>query len=90
MEIDGLRYLRKSRLADLNLVHTKRQALQSQSALVIGAEDAPVLICLADNLNRGFHRETRRIRHPEPQLAAAGLANKKIRNKRRRKRQISS
>ena len=77
MEIDGLRYFRKSRLADLNLVHTKRQAVQGQNALVIGAEDAPILICFADNLNRGFHCETRRIRHPEPQLTVAALANKK-------------
>jgi hypothetical protein len=56
MDIDGLRYLCKPKLMDLELIHSIRQTLQSQSALVIRAEDAPVLIRLADNLNRGSHR----------------------------------
>jgi hypothetical protein len=58
MDIDGLGYFREPRLVDLEPIHTKGQALHSQSALIIGGQDAPVLVRLTNDLNRGFHRET--------------------------------
>jgi len=72
-----LRNLHEPRLFDLEFIQAIGQALQSQSALVIGAEGAPILVCLAVDLNRGFHPETEWISHPEPQLAAVALSNKK-------------
>jgi hypothetical protein len=37
-----LRYFREPRQVDLELIHIKGQALQSQSALVVGAENTTV------------------------------------------------
>src|SRR5215469_18493667 len=77
MDIERLRHLREPWLVDLDLINTIRQTLESQCPLIIGAEDTPVLVRLADDLNRGFHPETRWICHPQPQLAAVGLGKKK-------------
>jgi hypothetical protein len=41
-------------LADLELVHTKRQVLQDQTALIIGVEGASVLVRFTDDLNRAL------------------------------------
>jgi hypothetical protein len=77
MDIDGLRYFRETRWVNIELIRTKREVLHDQTALVVGVEDASVLVRLTDDLNRGFHSLTRWICHPEPQLTAVGLGKKK-------------
>ena len=42
MNIDRLRYPGEARLFDLELIYAIGQTLQSESALVIGAEGAPI------------------------------------------------
>jgi len=74
MDIDRLRYLREPRLVNLDLIHTIGHALQIQSALIVGAEDAPILVRFTDDLNLGSHDETGWIDHLQAQLTAVALA----------------
>src|SRR5579872_1088971 len=77
MYIDRLQYLRKSGMTDLDLVHAKWQPFQRQCSLLVRAQSSPILVRLTRDLNRGFHRQSRRIRHPKPQLARVALANER-------------
>ena len=77
MDIDRLGYPSETRLVDLDLIYTVGQTLQNQGPLIIAAEDTLVLIRLADDLNRGSYRETRRIGHLYAKLSCVALGKKK-------------
>jgi hypothetical protein len=77
MHVDRLRHRCKPRLADFEPIRPIGETLQRQGAFIVCAEGAPVLIRLADNLDRGFYCETGRIGHPESQLAGIALGKKK-------------
>jgi hypothetical protein len=64
----------KARLANLEPVDAKGQALHVQAALIAGRQSVSILIRLADDLNGCFHAKARRIGHFKAQFTAIALA----------------
>src|SRR5271157_1466961 len=77
MYIDGCGDRRKTWLPDFQLVDAERQALHIQATLIAGGHSISILIRLADDLHRCFHRQTGRIGHSKAQLTAIALAEER-------------
>src|SRR5580698_10666058 len=68
---------RKTGLPDFELIDAIRQALDIQTALIVGGQIISILVTLADDLHRRFHRQAGWIGDFESQLPAIALAEER-------------